>query len=177
MVKTRGGPDAFYADEKLPLLGRDDIEALKLEIPRTTFGRTRLCAHQDVGDTLQEMFIVLSRETYIRPHQHVGKVESLLVLEGLAHAVFFDEDGQIVQTARLGEYGSGHQFFYRIGEGIYHSLLIHSETLVFKEATVGPFDPAKTVFAPWAPDGRDGVTASAYMADLAARALSKGVSS
>jgi cupin fold WbuC family metalloprotein len=175
MTSRRGGPDAFYSGESLPVVGRDDMESLKLEIPRTTFGRTRLCVHRDVGDSLQEMFIVLSRQTYIRPHKHVGKEESLLVLEGLVDAVFFEDDGGIARVVRMGEYGSGHQFFYRIGEGIYHTLVIHTEMLVYKEATLGPFDPAKTLFAPWAPDGRDAGAAHSYVADLAAR-LKRGVS-
>ena len=48
------------------------------------------------------MFIVLSKETYIRPHKHVNRIESLHVVEGKARAVFFDEIGSIIQVVPLG---------------------------------------------------------------------------
>ena len=43
------------------------------------------------------MFIALSDETYIRPHKHLNKSESLHVLEGSADVVFFDEKGKITK--------------------------------------------------------------------------------
>lgn len=169
-MKLRGpGPDVFYADEPLPLLERADLTMLSEIVDRTTFKRNRICVHRDTTDALQEMFIVQSRATYIRPHKHIGKVESLLVLEGEADAVFFDEAGNILSSVRLADYRSGHTFFYRIGEGTYHSLLIHTPVFIFKEATLGPFDKGKTIFAPWSPAEQDEAGARAFSEALAQR--------
>lgn len=175
MVRRRGGPDAFYVEDALPIVGRDDIERLRSELARTTHGRTRLCVHGGASDALQEMFILLPRTTYIRPHMHVGKVESLLVLDGVADAVFFDADGAIERVARLGDYGSGREFFYRIQDEVYHTLLIRSESLVFKEATLGPFDREKTIHAPWAPDVGNVDAVASYITDLDVRVEKYGV--
>ncbi len=169
-IKLRGpGPDVFYADDPLPLLERADIDRLKDVVDRTSFKRNRICVHRDTADALQEMFIVQSQATYIRPHKHIGKVESLLVLEGEADAVFFDETGDITSSVRLADYRSGRSFFYRIGEGVYHSLVIRTPLFIFKEATLGPFDKAQTVFAPWSPDERDEAGGRAYIATLDTR--------
>lgn len=170
MLKLRGpGPDVFYTAETLPVLERADIEALKAVVDRTTFKRTRICVHRDAEDRLQEMFIVQSQATYIRPHKHLDKVESLLVLEGAADAVFFNDAGEITQVVPLGAYQSGRRFFYRIGNAVYHSLLIHTDTFIFKEATLGPFDKARTMFAPWSPAEGDDASARTYMNQLAIR--------
>ena len=66
--------------------------------------------------------------------------------------VVFDETGEIVEVIRLGDYLSGRQFYYRIPDGCYHTLLIRSEWLVFHETTNGPFKKSDTVFPPWAPE-------------------------
>jgi cupin fold WbuC family metalloprotein len=170
MLKLRGhGPDVFYVAGALPVLDRADVDALKAVVDRSTFKRTRICVHEGTDDPLQEMFIVQLRATYIRPHKHLDKVESLLVLEGEADAVFFDDGGEIQQVVPLGPYQSPRRFFYRIGSAIYHSLLIHTATFVFKEATLGPFDKARTVFAPWSPAEGDDASVRTYMSGLGAR--------
>lgn len=163
MLKTREeSREVLYVDEPLPLVSRHDIAVLEARVEEAPFKRTRLCVHHDPQDRLHEMFIVQSPRTYIRPHKHMDKAESLLVLDGAADAIFFDEAGAITSVVSLGDYRSGQPFFYRIGEALYHSLLIRTETFVFKEATHGPFDRTRTVFAPWAPDERDQAAADAY---------------
>ena len=159
--------EVFYADEPLVNVGRQDIEFLKARVGDTEHKRIRLCAHKDVEDDLHEMFIVLSKETYIRPAKHLGKAESLHVVEGRADAVFFDERGSITQVIPLGDYSSGLRFYYRIGEPVYHTLLIRSDPFIFHETTRGPFRRADTVFAPWAPDERDVAAVGEYMERLA----------
>ena len=161
--------EVFYADEPLVNVGRWDIEFLKARVGDTEHKRIRLCAHEDVEDDLHEMFIVLSKETYIRPAKHLGKAESLHVVEGRADAVFFDEAGSITQVIPLGDYSSGHRFYYRIDEPVYHTLLIRSDTFIFHETTRGPFRRADTVFAPWAPEKSDVAAIGEYMERLARR--------
>lgn len=175
MLKFHGdGPDVFFVADRLPVVHRNDIDMLKTVVDRSSLKRTRICVHRSTDDQLQEMFIVQSRATYIRPHKHIDKVESLLVLEGEADAVFFDDAGAIDKVVTLGPYQSDRQFFYRIETAVYHSLLIHTETFAFKEATLGPFDRAMTVFAPWSPAADDEAASKGYLSDLARRVRIRG---
>ncbi len=150
--------EVFSADETIVAVGQIEIDLLKKKLSDTERKRIRLCSHKDVTDKLHEMFIVLSKETYIRPHKHLNKAESLHVIEGSADAVFFDEKGNITKVMPLSDYSSGKPFYYRIEEPCYHTLCIRSDFLVFHEATQGPFQRSDTVFAPWSPaeDDNDG---------------------
>lgn len=150
--------EVFVAEDPVVNVGNQEIDFLKMRVGNTERKRIRLCAHKDVGDRLHEMFIVLSKETYIRPHKHLNKAESLHVIDGSADAVFFDEAGNITKVMPLSDYSSGKPFYYRIGEPLYHTLCIRSEFLIFHEATQGPFQRSDTVFAPWSPaeDDSDG---------------------
>jgi cupin fold WbuC family metalloprotein len=155
-MQTKKISDAiYYPDEWFVHVQKKDIDFLKTEVDHTEFKRNRLCTHLSIEDALHEMFIVLSKNNYIRPAKHVGKDESLHVIEGCADAVFFDESGKITKVVSLGDYASGKRFYYRISEPIYHTLLIKTDFFVFHEATTGPLRKADTVLAPWAPDEND----------------------
>ncbi len=157
---------AFYTDGSVVSVGSQDIESLKARVGDTELKRIRLCAHRDAEDSLHEMFIVLSQETYIRPAKHLNKDESLHVVEGRADVIFYDEMGSITQVIPLGDYASGYQFFYRIREPVYHSLLLRSDTFTFCETTLGPLRKSDTVLAPWSPDGNDLVALRDFMERL-----------
>ena len=131
--------------------------------------RFRLCAHSNEKEVLQEMFIVHTRDTYVRPHKHVGKIESFLLISGKLTIVIFDNSGKVMNVIDMGEYASGKSFYYRIADEQYHTMIIKSEIVVFKEATLGPFDRKKTIFAPWAPDGEDSLEVECYMDGLVRR--------
>ena len=113
--------------------------------------RARLCAHPGPEDRLHEMLIVLDRGTYIRPHRHGGKAESFHIIEGELDVVVYHDDGAIREVIRMGPYGSGKVFYYRIMEPCYHSVLINTAYALFHETTNGPFQRGETEFAPWSP--------------------------
>ena len=79
---------------------------------------------------------------------------------------FFNEDGLIDQVISMGDISSGLKFFYRLPPLCYHTLLIHSEALVFHEITNGPFKMEDTIWAPWSPDEADQNAVIQYMAAL-----------
>lgn len=162
----RTSDEVFYADEPIVRVGKEEIKFLKYQATITPRRRARLCAHPDTNDRLHEMFIVHTRETYVRPQLHLNKSESLHLIEGSLNVVIFDKEGQIVQVIPMGDYLSGRPFYYRIPESIYHTVLISSELVVFHETTTGPFDRADTVFAPWSPEENDSPGQSAFMARL-----------
>ena len=133
-------------------MSRREIEFLKERVKAAPRGRVRLCAHRSNDDLLHEMIIVLSGQTYIRPHKHLQKSESFHVIEGTVDVVALDDVGKILEVIQLGALTSDRQFYYRISQPTYHTLLIRSDLLVIHETTNGPFKQGDAVFAPWAPE-------------------------
>lgn len=144
-----------YATGPVPRIDRSDIESLIRQAVASPRQRMRVCTHQNADDSLHEMLIVHTKDTYVRPHKHVGKSESFHVIEGQMDVVLFDADGGITDVLRLGDYRSGRTFYYRMREPLFHTLLIRSDIVVFHEITAGPFRPADTVFASWEPPPDD----------------------
>jgi cupin fold WbuC family metalloprotein len=159
--------DVLFAQNPFIKLRNQDIESLRAKVQDSRLKRVRLCAHLNIEDSLHEMFIALVKESYIRPHKHLNKVESLHILEGQADAVFFDEKGNVTKVVSVGDYSSGNHFFYRISEPTYHTLLVKSDFLIFHEVTEGPFRQIDTRRASWAPDDDDILDGREYMERLA----------
>jgi cupin fold WbuC family metalloprotein len=153
----------LVADAPLSHIGAADIAMLKERAAKNPRQRMRICAHRSSDDRLHEMLIVLTGKTYIRPHKHLNKSESFHLIEGEADAIFFDDAGKVTETIKL---GPGRQFFYRIEEPRFHTLLIRSDFLVFHETTNGPFNRADTLFAPWSPEETDLAGAQRFMESL-----------
>lgn len=147
-------------------VGQRDIEELKERASDNQRKRIRLCAHQDIEDKVHEMLIVHTRDTYVRPHKHLTKCESLHVIEGAFDLVMFGEQGNITEIVPMGDYWSGKAFFHRSMEPQYHTLLISSDYLVFHETANGPFNRFDTILADWAPDQSEGPAGREYMERL-----------
>lgn len=159
----RVSDEVLVADEDIVTVDRGLAIELQRGAASNERRRMRLCAHAAVDDPLHEMVIALAKDTYIRPHKHPGKSESMHVIEGEADLVTFDEIGDVRAVIHLGSYGSGRVFFTRMAMPQYHMLLVRSEVLLVHETTNGPFNPSDTVFAPWAPDGADPVACGTFM--------------
>jgi cupin fold WbuC family metalloprotein len=155
--------EVYYTADGVTLVGPEEIAFLKARAAETPRQRTRLCTHPAPDSGLHEMLIVHGRDAYVRPHRHLGKSESLHVMEGRATAILFDEGGTPRRRVPLGD---GACRYYRIDDAVFHSLLIESDWFVFHEVTAGPFDPAKTEWASWSPDGKDDAAAQRYMSGL-----------
>lgn len=159
--------EVLFRDEQIVKVDRRDIEFLKDRAGSNRRKRMRLCAHKDIKDALHEMLIVHARDTYVRPHKHLNKSESLYVIEGGAYAIIFDNAGKITDVILMGDYRSGRRFYYRISEPVYHALLITTDFFVFHETTGGPFNKSDTVFASWAPEENDTAKVKKFMRKLA----------
>lgn len=127
------------------------IEGLLALANKNTRKRMRLCMHAHAKDPVHEMFIVLQRGNYIRPHKHLDKAESLLFLAGEADLITFDDQGGATGRIALGDFRSGTGFYHKMERSVYHTLIIKSEYIAFLEIAKGPFRPKNTAFAPWAP--------------------------
>jgi cupin fold WbuC family metalloprotein len=152
MIKIRKESDeVLYPEEDVVFLQLAEIQELKRLASLNPRHRVRICAHRSPKDSLHEMFIVHMHDCYVRPHKHLGKVESMAVLEGEVDVVLFHDDGSIRRIIPMGTQSSGKVFYQRLADPIYHTLLIRSEFLVFHEITEGPFMRDSTVFPDWAP--------------------------
>jgi cupin fold WbuC family metalloprotein len=144
--------EVLYPQDEVVFIDSFDLVEMKRLAMLNPRQRIRLCTHRSPADHLHEMFIVHTNECYVRPHKHIGKAESMAILEGEVDVVLFHEDGSIKEVVKMGDIPSGKKFYYRISNPINHMLLIRSEFLVFHEATEGPFMREKTVFPKWAPE-------------------------
>ena len=158
-----------YASDDVVLVDATDVARLKREAEHNPRHRIRLCAHDDVESRLHEMLIVHARDTYVRPHKHLGKSESFHVIEGDVDVVLFDDHGSVTDVIPMGAFSSGRPFFYRIAKPLFHTLLIRSAVLVFHETTGGPFRRNDTEFASWAPEEGDTAGVQRFLADLDGR--------
>ena len=143
--------EVYVADGPIVRIGPDDIAFVKEQARKSPRRRARICAHASNDDALHEMLIAISSDSYIHPHRHVGKSESFHIVEGEVDVAVFDEAGTVVEVIELGAMGSGRNFYYRLSESAFHTLLIRTEFLVIHEVTNGPFDRDRTVLAPFAP--------------------------
>jgi cupin fold WbuC family metalloprotein len=90
--------------------------------------------------------------SYVHPHRHLDptKDETFVVVRGSFGLVFFDEAGNVTQTAILR--AGGDVFGANIPHGIFHSLVSLEPGSVFFEAKAGPYVPiGDGERAPWAP--------------------------
>ena len=88
----------------------------------------------------------------MQPHRHLDadKDETLVVVCGSFGLVFFDEAGNVTQTALAK--AAGDVVGVNIPHGIYHSLVALEPGSVFFEAKAGPYVPITDAErAPWAP--------------------------
>ncbi len=154
--------EVYYASGTVARVDADVISFLRKEAAVAPRRRCRLCLHATPEARQQEMLIVMHRDSFVPPHKHAGKDETLLVLEGEAQAPIFGEDGEVLDVLALGPQSSGRTFFYHMPEGVYHGLAIETEWFVYVETTLGPFRRDATIVPRWVPEGTDVAAAIAF---------------
>lgn len=159
--------EVFVSGDPLTIVNLQFIRNLKKAAGEAPGKRVRLNIHKNLSELIHEMFIVHIKDTYIRPHKHLHKNESLHILEGKADIVFFDEDGGIKKVIQMANYSSGKDFYYKLTKSWYHTLIVKSENLVFCETANGPYKKSDTIFAPWSPGEDDSIAVKNYMSKLA----------
>ena len=159
--------EVYVTEETFPSVGTSEIAFLEGAISGSARGRVRVCMHKHNGDRMHEMFISFAGTNYVRPSKHLGKDESLHVINGLAEYVFFDGSGRVTDVVPLGTYSSSdRQFYCRIPANTEHALIIQSDSISVHESTVGPFSRADTVFSPWSPEEGDAAAVDRFLAEL-----------
>jgi len=156
-------------------LDRSSIERIKILAEQNNSGKFRTCIHHSEEDNVHEMLIAHRSTTYVRPHKHRINGESLHIVEGEATAIIFDDEGEIIQAFQVADSSSDHPFYYSMAKAVFHMLLIHTDFLIFKETTRGPFVRDDTLFPDWAPDGKDKREVVTYLTNLRNKLIKKGI--
>ena len=168
-TQNKKTPEVYHSNSECVGLDSSDIHRLVEIANRNGSKRARFCVHQSSEDLLHEMFIVHPKDIYVRPHMHRQNAESLLVLDGEADYVTFNEEGEIENKILMGDYTSGHQFYQNTAPGVFHTILVRSEWLVFLECTLGPFNKDDMVYPNWSPAGSDTDEVNMYVSHLLER--------
>lgn len=155
--------EVFYSDGQFRSISMHDVDFLKSIALKTPRKRARICFHSSPEDAQQEMLIVMHRESYVCPHKHMNKVETLTIIEGECVALLFDEVGQVRKNIRMTAPSKGGAFFYRMPPGQFHSLQFTSKWVVFLETTIGPFSTTASQKASWAPDESEQVKGQEFL--------------
>ena len=118
---------------------------------------------------LQRMLNAIQPGTYIRPHRHPAKVESLVLIQGALGFVTFEEDGTIVDDRMILLNRDNGNFGIDCRAGFWHTFIAMAPDTVVYEVKAGPFDAATDKEVPvWAPPENTSEGLS-YLADLEAR--------
>lgn len=165
----RKSAEIFLAPGPIVTIDGDALDFLRHAVLAAPRQRVQIDLHGDDGDSLRDVIVAIRPQSYIRPHKHPGKSESLHVIDGKVDVVIFDELGEIVEVLALSSDASAGGCSFRISKPLFHSLVIHSEILVAHEITDGPFRPNDTVLAPFSPDEADLDAAARYAATLRQR--------
>lgn len=158
--------EVFVADEPIVRLGAEHLAFLKQQALSSERKRARICTHRSNEDPLHEMLLAICANSYIHPHKHNKKVESFYIIEGLVDVVLFNDMGSIIDVVELGGLATGKNFYYRLSDSLFHTLLIHTDFLVLHEVTNGPFVQNETILAPFAPQENQVKEVHAYVNNL-----------
>lgn len=161
-------PEVFYSDGLFRAVGDAASAFLKEKASASPRRRCRICFHADPSAPQQEMLIAMHRTSYVRPHRHLTRLETLAVFEGHADALLFETGGSVSERIGMSPAREGGRYFYRMPAGVFHTLAFGSEWLVFLETTTGPFNPADTEGAVWAPPESEPVAGHRFLSGLAA---------
>jgi len=159
-------PEIIYSDGGFLAAGDEIVSLLKNRAGKSPRRRCRMCFHANPDALQQEMLIAMHRTSYVRPHRHLEKAETLTVIEGNCDAIVFDGRGTVIEVLAMSPPAGGGSFFYRMPAGTFHTLMFRSDWLVFLETTIGPFGRAMTEMANWAPPESDQAAGRAYLSNL-----------
>ena len=160
---VRRSPEVFQSNEPVGRFGRSEMEFLSNTLAQSPRRRVRICMHQSAEDPFQEMFIMFAKGSYLAASKHLGKDESVDVIEGKADFVLFDDAGNITNVIAVGDQSTGLPFYLRTPHERYHAWIVRSDVFAVHETTEGPFRPEDTVLAPWSPaDVHDPIAVPQY---------------
>lgn len=133
------------------------IETLNQQAQQSERKRSHGILSESETDPVQRLCIVLEPESYVRPHIHTAtdKWELLVMLQGSAFVLLFDDEGVVTDKIYLSSHseeegGSA----IEIPPNTWHSLVATKNDTLVLEVKPGPNDPSHSSFASWAPENQ-----------------------
>ena len=164
--KSKPGVRYAFYENGISHISGSEIDQERLFVSEIDTKRSRICFHSDSNDPIHEMIITFHKDTYVRPHKHVSKTESYLVIDGEIEIIFFDDSGNIKKRVPMGNYASGKDFYLKSISDEWHTVLIKTDFATILEVTNGPFVSNDCLFAAWAPEVQDTDVCQKYMQTL-----------
>ena len=137
----------YYFSSKNKVLNFKDIVNIK-KANKNRSNRSRICFHENINDTFQEMIISMNKNTFIQPSKH-NYTETFMVIQGMSKYLFLNEKGNLVSDLRLGNYDSELPFILILPKNTLHSLLLVTSELLAFETTSNSFLKENTFFPSW----------------------------
>lgn len=152
--------------QSVRFISQEILDTVTREAKATPRLRKNLNFHQHDESACHRLLNAVEPDTYIPPHRHLGleKDESIILLRGTLGVVFFDEGGNVLETAVLSPGGAA--VGVNIPHGEFHTLVSLESGTVFFESKAGPYRALTAEErAPWAP-GEGSDASGAYLAEL-----------
>lgn len=151
---------SYVVDPIAPGIASRSIRSLLEKYKLSTRKRHRYCFHQNPEVDLHDIIICYDTTSYIPPNKHIGKVESLLVIDGEIDFFLFNDNGQVYDYRRLSTCTSSYPFYLRVPSNTWHGLrAVGNKPCIIKETIAGPYDSASLQWASFAPSEADGIDA------------------
>jgi len=140
-------------DKDYLLVSKKDISFIKAK-KRLLNSKSRICTHSKITEKIHEMLIFHKKNSYVRPHKHLNRLESFHLISGEIYLIIFNDKGKPTKVIEMGDYSTGKIFYYRMYKSCFHTLIIKKDAL-FHEVTSGPFKKKDTIFSDWSPDEKN----------------------
>ena len=151
-LKTLSTETSYVSDFVAPRMSIEDKSTLLNLYKKSPRKRHRFCFHQSPSVDLHDIVICYDKNTYIPPNKHIGKSESILVLQGSLEFYIFSESGQVVEFYELGDAGTGLPFYIKVPPNTWHGLRAKGDTpCIIKETISGPYEGNSLRWASFAP--------------------------
>lgn len=156
-VKQITPETSYIIDPIAPGISKSDLNQLLQKYHASSRRRHRYCFHQSPTVDLHDIVICYDSSSYIPPNKHVGKVESLLVLQGEIDFFLFSDNGLVYDRRRLSASNDSLPFYIRVPPNTWHGLrAVGDQPCIIKETIAGPYDSSTLKWASFAPSEADG---------------------
>ena len=114
--------------------------------------RHRICFHQNTEVELHDIIIEYDKSSYIPPNKHVGKAETICLLQGKLNLFIFSDNGNCIEAIRLEAGSDIFPFLIRMPPNTWHGLQVaSSEPCIVKETISGPYSRLSLMWGEFAP--------------------------
>ena len=84
-----------YNKKNFFTIDKKKLVEIKKKALKNNSNKFRICVHKSSKDLIHEMIVVHTRNTYVAPHMHQKKSESLYVIQGKADMIIFNKLGKV----------------------------------------------------------------------------------